>query len=90
MSDKSIFAELSERLAGLAPAAENVREDLRSRMEQALRSGLADLDMVSREDFDAQLEALERAQSRIDELEQTVAALESRFEVLESSGSGSP
>ena len=80
MLDNSLLKDLSNRLAALLPAAEHLRSELRTNIEQVLKKGLADLDVLSREEFAAQAEALERAQQRITELEGAIAELEARID----------
>ncbi|MYA66715.1 MAG: accessory factor UbiK family protein, partial [Gammaproteobacteria bacterium] len=53
--------------------------DLRPKIEQQLREGVAELSAIDREEFDAQVRALQRAEERIQALEETVAELESRL-----------
>ncbi len=47
------------------------------------QSALARLDVVSREEFDAQAEILERTRARVEELEAELASLTSELEALE-------
>ena len=48
------------------------------------QSALARLDVVSREEFDAQAEILQQTRARVEELEAELAALTSELEALES------
>lgn len=66
-------------LEGLPPSLQAAREDLKSHAERALRSGLQRLDLVSREEFDAQARVLERSRELIAALEARVAELENRL-----------
>jgi BMFP domain-containing protein YqiC len=52
-----------------------MKDELHSKIQKQLKSSLASLDVVSREEFDAQADALARAESRITELEARVTAL---------------
>ena len=81
--DKRLLDELSARLAGLMPAADGLRHETRSKVEQALKNGLKELDMRTRDEFDTQARALDRAQQRVAELEKLIADLESRLTTLE-------
>ena len=81
--DKRLLDELSARLAGLMPAADGLRHETRSKVEQALKNGLKELDMLTRDEFDTQARALDRAQQRVAELEKLIADLESRLTTLE-------
>ena len=82
MSENPLLRELSERLAKIAPMAEDLREDTRTRIEHVLKKSLQDLDVLTKEDFEVQTRALERAEQRIAELEQTLSAMEARLNAM--------
>ena len=82
MSDNPLLRELSERLAKIAPMADDLREDARTRIEHVLKKSLQDLDVLTIEDFEVQTRALERAEQRIAELEQTLSAMEARLNAM--------
>jgi len=81
--DKHLLDELSAKLAGMMPAANELRQETRAKIEQTLKHGLKELDVLTREEFDAQVRALGRAQQRITELETLIADFESRLATLE-------
>ena len=83
MFNNSFFEDLSSRLSAIIPLVEEVRDDLRTKIEQLLKSSFASLDLLSREEFDAQRQALGRAEQRIEELEQTLTELGKKLEQLE-------
>lgn len=69
--------ELAQRLAALVPPGlAQAREDLTSTFRSALQSGLRNLDLVTREEFDVQRCVLLRTREKIEQLEQQVLALE--------------
>ena len=69
--------ELARRLAALVPPGlSQARDDLTATFRSALQSGLRDLDLVTREEFDVQRCVLLRTREKIEELEQQVANLE--------------
>ena len=69
--------DLAQRLAALVPPGlEQARKDLTANFRGALQSGLRELDLVTREEFDVQRCVLLRTREKIEELEQQVAALE--------------
>lgn len=76
MVDKRLFDELNERVA------EALRQSPAADLEKNLRAMLASwfdrLELVSREDFDVQKKLLERAHSKLTELEARIAELESQ------------
>jgi ubiquinone biosynthesis accessory factor UbiK len=69
-------------LESLPPAARSVQQDLESNFRAVLRSALGRLDLVTREEFDAQTKVLERTRAK-------AQALESRVEELEKAWGGS-
>tara|TARA_B110000444_G_scaffold156286_1_gene146161 strand:- start:42 stop:311 length:270 start_codon:yes stop_codon:yes gene_type:complete len=83
MFNNKFVEDLSTRLSTLIPLAGEVREDLRSKIEQLLKSSFAGFDLLSREEFDAQRTALERAEKRIKELEETLGVLSEKIDQFE-------
>ncbi len=89
MIDPGILDDLARRLARLAPpGAEALREDLERNLHAALRAALARLDLVTREEFDAQARVLARTRARLEALERRVAALEAAAAAPPASGKG--
>ena len=82
--DKKFFDQVSERVAAILPKAEalgkNVREEVKSKVEEQLKNSLGSLNVISKDEFEAQSEALQRAQIRIDDLEKKISQLESEIE----------
>ena len=82
MIDLNHIDELARRLGDLVPpglrghSSEQMREELQQAFKGALQSGLARLDLVTREEFDVQRAVLLRTREKLDALERAVAALE--------------
>ncbi len=69
--------EIARRLMErVPPALKSVQTDLESNFRAILRDRLSKLDLVSRDEFDAQTRVLERTRARLEELERRLAALE--------------
>ena len=68
---------------GLPEAARTMRRDIESNFRAVLQSSLTRLDLTTRDEFEVQTKVLERARTRIEQLELRVAALEKRLEELE-------
>jgi BMFP domain-containing protein YqiC len=69
--------EIARRLLeSVPPALRTVQKDLESNFRAVLREGLSKLDLVNRDEFDAQSKVLERTRSRLEALEVRLAALE--------------
>jgi len=56
--------------------ASSARSELDGRIQDLLKSSFSRLNLVTREEYDAQLKVLERAEAAIRELEEKVAAME--------------
>ena len=82
MIDKETLEKISARLSGLLPplsafpAAGTVRQDMEKQFCSVLQSILGKLNLVTREEFDAQLKVLHRAEQTIAELEEKINQLE--------------
>ena len=79
MSDRPLFEELAARLAQvLPPGLKGLRTELEDNFRSVLKANLERFDLVSRERFDAQAEALARTQAQLAELEERLKALEQK------------
>jgi ubiquinone biosynthesis accessory factor UbiK len=75
--DPLALDEIARRLIErVPPALKAVRDDLESNFRAVLRERLSKLDLVTRDEFDAQARVLERTRARLTELEAKFAALE--------------
>jgi BMFP domain-containing protein YqiC len=69
--------EIARRLLEkVPPGVRAVQRDLESNFRAVLRASLSKLDLVSRDEFDAQMRVLERTRARLEELERRVAGME--------------
>ncbi|HTD12865.1 MAG TPA: accessory factor UbiK family protein [Steroidobacteraceae bacterium] len=69
--------EIARRLLeSVPPALRTVQKDLETNFRAVLREGLSKLDLVSRDEFDAQAKVLERTRSRLEALEARLTAFE--------------
>lgn len=71
---------LEELAARIGKAIESgPAKNLEKNVKAALQSGLARLDMVTRDEFDTQARVLARTREKLEQLEVRVAELEARF-----------
>jgi BMFP domain-containing protein YqiC len=78
--DKSQVEQMIQRLLeGMPASLQAMRSDLEAHFQRVLQSGARRLDLVSREEFDAQAKVLERSRALIGELEARVNALEEKL-----------
>ena len=78
MDRSQIEQTIRQLLQDLPASLQAVRGDLEAHFQRALQSGARRLDLVSREEFDAQTRVLERSRALITELEARVRALEEK------------
>lgn len=77
MLDPKQLDDLAQRLAGALPKGlQTLHEDLGRNLRASLESGLARLDLVTREEFDVQSAVLARTREKLSRLEDQVANLE--------------
>jgi ubiquinone biosynthesis accessory factor UbiK len=76
--NEKLLGELSAKLAALA--ATNPARDLERNIRGMLASAFTRLELVSREEYDIQVEVLARARERLAMLERRIAELEAREE----------
>ena len=71
--------ELARRLGEmLPPGLDRLQADFRRNARAAMESGLARMDLVTREEFDVQAGVLARTRERLEALERRVEQLEQR------------
>jgi BMFP domain-containing protein YqiC len=79
MIDLSHIDDLARRLSGLVPPGlREGREELQENFKAVLQSGLAKLDLVTREEFDVQRAVLLRTREKLDALQKQVEQMEAQ------------
>ena len=77
MIDLAQLDDLARRLSSLVPPGlREGRVELQQKFKSVLQSGLARLDLVTREEFDVQRAVLLRTREKLEQLEREVQALE--------------
>ena len=71
--------EWIDQAAKLMPS-EKSREDLHHNMQLLLQSAISKIDLVTREEFDAQTAVLHKMQARVEKLESQLALLTEQLE----------
>ena len=75
MNDR-LMGDLAARLAAFA--ADNPARDLEKNFRGMLSSAFARMDLVTREEYDVQVQVLARAREKLAQLEARIAELEAR------------
>ena len=79
MNRNSIFKEISNRLLQLLPLTDNLKSQMQSKMNSALKSAFEELGVITKDELEQERIALERAMVRIAELEKQLESLESEL-----------
>jgi BMFP domain-containing protein YqiC len=75
--DPRFIDDLAHRLsAAVPPGVAALRHDLEDNFKAVLQSGLARLDLVTRQEFDVQAAVLRRTREKLEALEARLAGLE--------------
>jgi ubiquinone biosynthesis accessory factor UbiK len=76
MIDPKKIEDIAKQIGNaIPPQVRQFADDIEAKVKQVLQSKLADLDFVSREEFDVQRQVLLRTREKLEHLEQQVAAL---------------
>jgi len=77
MIDPHFFDDLSKKLASVLPESlRTAGKDIEKNFQAILQSAFNKLDLVTREEFDAQVAVLKRTREKIDQLEKEIQALQ--------------
>jgi len=80
MIDIQSLNGLADKLTSVIPdSVKTLKEDVDSNIRATLESGLQQMNLVSREEFDVQTALLERTQLKLQQLEEQLAELEKRI-----------
>ncbi|MGO1073821.1 ubiquinone biosynthesis accessory factor UbiK [Lysobacter sp. CA199] len=81
MIDLNHIDDLARRLSSLVPPGlREGREEMQQNFKSVLQTGLAKLDLVTREEFEVQRAVLLRTREKLDELQRAVAELEAQLD----------
>ena len=81
MLDPQTLNQLSEKIGELLPPGlQAVKSDFDARVKTLLQQQLAQLEMVSREEFDLQARVLQRTREKLERVEAQLAEIEKRLE----------
>ena len=76
MLNNDFLNDLSNKIAAMIPMGQNLRNDVEKNIHEILQSAFSRLNLVTRDEFDAQLKVLERAEQTIAQLEEKIHAME--------------
>ena len=77
MFDTKFIDDLARQISGSLPAGvREIQQDVEKNIHSLLQAKLGKLDLVTREEFDVQRKVLARTREKLEQLEQSLAALE--------------
>lgn len=86
-SNNRVFDEFAKLMTDAAGVAQGVRKEVETAFRSQAERFLADMDVVSRDEFEAVKEMAVRAREDADKLEQRIAALEKALSSERAAGS---
>ena len=85
MLDPKQLDEMARKFAqNLPPGMRDFQQEMEKNMKAAMQSMFARMDLITREEFDAQAKVLARTRAHLETLEARLAALEVQEQALES------
>ncbi len=76
---EDLLDQISRQATELFSQGQKARDDIRQNMRSLIQAQLSKLDVVSREEFEAQQAVLNRTRTQLEQLEQQLKDLESRL-----------
>jgi len=86
MMHRDFLQGISQKISQVIPGAASARKEVQAKAYEVLESAFSSLNLVTREEFDAQLKVLSRAETTIAELERKISRLEAAHDVRSSAG----
>jgi len=79
MFDTKFIDDLARQISEAIPAGvKGMQEDVQKNIHTLLQGALSRLDLVTREEFDAQSQVLARTREKLEQMEQIVSAMEEK------------
>ncbi|MCP5162351.1 MAG: accessory factor UbiK family protein [Hahellaceae bacterium] len=80
LTPQQLFSSIQQQVEQLLPGvAKSAQDDIQNHVKMVVTSVLTKLDLVTRDEFDAQVAVLERTRSKLEQLEKVVAELEKKI-----------
>ena len=75
MAKPDFISQLAEQANRLISQGPDIQQDMEAKLQALLQSGFSKMNVVSRDEFDAQLAVLQRTRARVEALEKQLAEL---------------
>jgi len=77
MIDAKLIDDLVSKISdAIPPGIKEIEQEAKKQIKAILESGIAKMDLVSREEFDIQVKVLAKTREKIDQLEQQLSQME--------------
>jgi len=77
MLNSKLIDDIARQISAAIPSGvKGMQEDVQKNIHTLLQGALSRLDLVTREEFDAQSQVLARTREKLEQMEKTVAAME--------------
>jgi len=86
MLNKQFLDDLNNKIAQLLPRADELGDDFRAASRQLIQKSFSELNILTQDEFDSRVRALERAELRIAELENGMLELEKQLDKEDKGG----
>ncbi|MCP5208216.1 MAG: accessory factor UbiK family protein [Hahellaceae bacterium] len=79
LTPQQLFSAINDQIGQVLPGvAKHAQEDFHNHLKIVVASVLSKLDLVTREEFDTQVEVLRKTREKVERLEKVVAELEAQ------------
>jgi hypothetical protein len=79
LTPQQLFSAINDQIGQVLPGvAKHAQEDFHNHLKIVVSSVLSKLDLVTREEFDTQVEVLRKTREKVERLEKIVAELETQ------------
>lgn len=83
MSKPDFFTQIADTASRIIKDGPDIQQDIEEKIQALVQARLRRMNVVSREEFDAQLAVLNRTRAKLDSLEAKLASLSEQLETLQ-------
>lgn len=76
MNKPDLISQLAEQASRLINQGPNIQQDLEGKLQALLQSGFSRMNVVSRDEFDAQVAVLHKTRAKLEAMEAQLAELQ--------------
>ncbi len=80
MAKPDFISQLAEQASRLISQGPDIQQDMEAKLQVLLQGGFSKMNVVSRDEFDAQVAVLQRTRARVEALEKQLAELTAQID----------